>query len=73
MSHVIAKLFNTASRRFKIDDPISENENLSPHTFADLKARGFIVAKPDEQPTTQPKFLSKRAPTPTPPARLADE
>lgn len=50
MEHVIAKAITTASRRLKVGDPVSADENLSPHTFDDLKARGFISPKQAEQP-----------------------
>jgi hypothetical protein len=43
MQHVIAKAFNSAQRRFRVGDPVSETDDLAPHLFADLKARKFIV------------------------------
>jgi len=45
MQHVIAKPINTRVRRLRVGDPIRRNDDLSPHTFDDLKARGFITEK----------------------------
>jgi hypothetical protein len=44
MSHVVAKPFKTVNRRFAIGVEIRESDDLSPHSFADLKERGFITA-----------------------------
>jgi hypothetical protein len=42
MMHV-AKPFKTVNRRFAIGTVVQENDDLSPHTLADLKDRGFIA------------------------------
>lgn len=44
MSFVVAKPFNGTSRRFRKDQPVTEADDVSPHDFATLKRRGFIVA-----------------------------
>lgn len=42
MKHVVAKPFNTTIRRMLAGTVVAETDDLSPHTFADLKTRGFI-------------------------------
>jgi len=60
MAYIVAKYLTTTRRRLKINDPVTETDDLSPHTFADLKTRGFIVEKSEmaavstKQPTNQP-------------------
>jgi hypothetical protein len=56
--HVVAKQFNTRLRRLRAGDPVSQTDDLSPHTFADLKAGKFIAAKAEPQP---PARASQRA------------
>lgn len=56
MDYVFAKDITTNSRRFKIGDPVGAADDLSPHTFSDLGARGFIAAKKADQPAAaQPR------------------
>lgn len=45
MEHVVAKPFNTVNRRFREGDPVLATEDLSPHSFDDLKARRWIVSE----------------------------
>lgn len=42
MSDVVLKAINTVNRRLKVGDPVSECDDLSPHSFDDLRSRGFI-------------------------------
>ncbi|TPJ60824.1 hypothetical protein [Mesorhizobium sp. B2-6-1] len=38
----VLKPFNSTSRRYAVGDPVRETDDLSPHSFEDLKARKFI-------------------------------
>lgn len=42
MADVVLKSINTAVRRLKAGAEVSATDDLSPHNFDDLKARGFI-------------------------------
>lgn len=42
MSHVISKAINTTTSRLKVGQPVSAGDDLAPHRFDDLLARGFI-------------------------------
>lgn len=42
MSDVVLKAIHTVNRRLRVGDPVSEGDDLSPHSFSDLKSRGFI-------------------------------
>lgn len=42
MTHVVAKPFNTSIRRMRVGTAVAETDDLAPHTFSDLKTRGFI-------------------------------
>lgn len=44
MTHVVAKPFNTVNRRLRVGAPVEETDDLSPHTFDDLKKRHWIVS-----------------------------
>lgn len=63
MSHVVAKPFNTESRRLKAGAPVAETDDLAPHAFADLKARGFVRS------TAQPAAPAHKAPEAAPSKR----
>lgn len=39
---IVLKPFNSTLRRFKAGDHVSENDDLSPHSFAGLTVRKFI-------------------------------
>jgi hypothetical protein len=58
---VVAKPFNSTIRRFRVgaELPWNKADDLSPHSFEDLKAKGFIVEKKAEQ-KAPPSALSKR-------------
>lgn len=58
MEYVIAKAVTTESRRLKIGDPVNAEEHLSPHTFDDLRARGFIAPKPTPATASAPSRLA---------------
>jgi hypothetical protein len=60
MSDKVLKAFKTVNRRLKIDDPINESDDLSPHSFDDLKSRGFIGSS-EPEPSTPSRFTSARA------------
>lgn len=55
----VAKPFNTTTRRFRAGAPVSPTDDLSPHAFADLKTRGFIVDETDAKAAVPP--IGKRA------------
>lgn len=42
MGDVVLKAINTVNRRLRVGDPISEADDLTPHTYVGLKDRGFI-------------------------------
>ena len=46
MSHVISKAINTATSRLKVGHPVTGGDDLAPHSFDDLLARGFIKSAP---------------------------
>jgi len=50
--HVIARPINTTTRRLRAGAEVAETDDLTPHTFADLKERGFIAARPDGEEST---------------------
>jgi hypothetical protein len=39
---IVLKPFTTTNRRFPLGAPVSAGDDFSPHSFAALKARGFI-------------------------------
>ncbi len=43
--YVVAKPFNTAIQRFRKDADVSPLDDLAPHSFWDLKKRGFIAER----------------------------
>jgi hypothetical protein len=47
--HKVLKAFNTVNRRLKIGDPVNEGDDLSPHSFDELKLRGFIGSDEPER------------------------
>lgn len=49
MPHVVTKPFNTTNRRFRLNDAVAETDDLAPHTFGDLKTRGFIAETKDAE------------------------
>lgn len=51
---IVAKPFNTVNRRFRPGTEVAETEDLSPHSFAALKAGGFIAAGEAAEPKPQP-------------------
>lgn len=57
----VAKPFNSITQRFKLGAPVSENDDLAPHSFEDLKTRGFISDKSDTS-SEKPDALSLRSP-----------
>jgi hypothetical protein len=60
MSAKVLKAFNTVNRRLKIDDPVCEGDDLSPHSFEDMKSRGFIGSGEPES-SAPSRFASARA------------
>lgn len=44
MTHVVAKPFNTVNRRLRVGAPVEETDDLSPHTFDNLKKGHWIVS-----------------------------
>jgi hypothetical protein len=62
MQHVIAKPLTTTRRRLAVNDPVSADDDLSPHSFADLKTRGFIVEVPAEKPAEPAPATKARSP-----------
>jgi hypothetical protein len=60
MSNKVLKAFNTVNRRLKVGDPVSEGDDLSPHSFDDLKSRGFIGSS-EPEPAAPSGFASARA------------
>ena len=62
--HIVNKPFHTATRRFPAGAPVSEADDLAPHTFEDLKDRRFIAppASEPEPAAPDPRPPSKRAP-----------
>ena len=66
MKHIIARAINTENRRLTVGSIVFETDNLVPHSFTDLKARGFIAEVKPEVPadpaTPKPK-PTKPAPT----------
>lgn len=61
----VAKPFNSITQRFRVGSEVNDGDDLSPHSFGDLKTRGFITDKA-EAPAS-PSF-GKRATAPTDPA-----
>lgn len=53
MSNLVAKPFNSTTQRFVEGQPVSILDDLAPHTFEDLKARGFITSKRDPAPVDE--------------------
>lgn len=65
MQYVMVKALTTTRRRLAVNDPVSETDDLSPHDFSDLKARGFIAEVPAEksaEPVTPAKAKLSREP-----------
>lgn len=60
MSTIVAKAFNSTQRHFREGDPVSILDDLSPHTFADLKDRGFIASKRDAAPVEVPERTPRK-------------
>ena len=51
MSTTVLKPFTSATRRFAVGDPVNAGDDLSPHSFEDLKAGKFIgTAKAADKP-----------------------
>ena len=58
MDHIIAKAINTVNRRLRVGDLVSAADELAPHSFDVLKARGFIAEK---SPVVAPAVAAPRA------------
>lgn len=50
MGDVVLRAINTETRRLCVGDPVSETDDLAPHTFAGLKERGFIGSQDQPAP-----------------------
>ncbi len=61
---IVLKPLNCLHRRLKVGDPARPTDDYRPHTFADLKARGFIGEKeaPAHRPTASAKNIAPGAP-----------
>ena len=64
MAHIVAKAFNSNIHRFKVGAPVSARDNLWPHNFDDLKARGFIALARSAEPTAKPQSLAAKRASP---------
>jgi hypothetical protein len=59
MSDKVLKAFNTVNRRLKVNDPVDASDDLSPHSFEDLKSRGFIgSSEPEFEPWLAPGVVA---------------
>lgn len=58
----VLKPFNTRAQRFSEGDTVSILDDLSPHTFSDLAAQGFIDAPKVAEPKAAPpsRFAASR-------------
>jgi hypothetical protein len=42
VKYVALKPFNTSNRKFAVGQEVKLSDDISPHSFADFKTRGFI-------------------------------
>jgi hypothetical protein len=61
MMPTVSKSFNTPLRRFVAGEPISAADDLAPHDYDDLVARGFIDdPRAAESPRATPPRPSRK-------------